>query len=104
MPDEMRVWNAPMVGNLLAEHRVWVTCETDDDVPYILTYDTGDHLVMGTDYGHADQSTELDALSRLRALPGVSEDAWRKIVDDNARALFGPTLQAQYRQPVAAGR
>ena len=88
-------------GNILADNRVWVTCESDDDVPYILTYDSGDHLVMGTDYGHADQSTELDALTKLREMPGVSAEAWHKIVDDNARALFGPSLLAQLRQPVA---
>ncbi len=101
LPRRAQALGRSMEGNILADNRIWVTCETDDDVPYILTYGTGDHLVIGSDYGHADQSTELNALSKLREMPGLSEEAWRKIVDDNARALFGPTVAAQYRQPVA---
>lgn len=84
-------------GNILHDQRIWVTCETDDDVPYVLTYNTGDNLVMGTDYGHADQSTELDALSQLHAMPGVTEEAWRKIVDTNALALYGQSLLTQWQ-------
>lgn len=93
-------------GTILRDHRIWVTCETDDDVPYVLTYGAGDHLVMGTDYGHADQSTELDALTRLRDLPGMTGEAWRKIVDTNAQALWGPTLVQQWQagRAAAAGR
>jgi hypothetical protein len=88
--------------NVLRDHRIWVTCETDDDVPYVLTYNAGDHLVIGTDYGHADQSTEIDALSQLRRMPGVSEDAWRKIVADNPLALYGASLETQWRDGLAA--
>jgi hypothetical protein len=43
---------------------------------------------MGTDYGHSDTSSELEALQRLRELPGVSNQAANKILDDNPRALF----------------
>jgi len=88
--------------HVLRDHRIWVTCETDDDVPYVLTYNAGDHLVIGTDYGHADQSTEIDALSQLRRMPGVSEDAWRKIVADNPLALYGASLETQWRAGLAA--
>ena len=101
LPRRARALGRAMEGNILADNRIWVTCETDDDVPYVLTYGTGDHLIMGTDYGHADQSTELDALTKLHQMPGIDEEQWRKIVDHNARALFGPTLLAQLRQPVA---
>ncbi|MPZ14627.1 MAG: amidohydrolase family protein [Chloroflexi bacterium] len=75
--------------SLLKQKRFYVTCQTDDDVPYIIRHAGEDNLVVGTDYGHTDQSTELDSLRLLRSQPGLTESQWRKIVDDNARALYG---------------
>ena len=53
---------------LLAQNRIWVGCETNDDLPYIIDTAGEDHLVVGTDYGHADSATEL------LALDGVADD------------------------------
>jgi predicted TIM-barrel fold metal-dependent hydrolase len=75
--------------NPLQAYRLYVSCQTDDDVAYLLQYAGEDNLVIGTDYGHSDQSTEIEALRNLRATGGLSETAYRKIVDDNARALYG---------------
>jgi len=46
-------------------------------------------LVIGTDYGHNDTASEIDALRKLKAdgkIPGASID---KILGDNAAALYG---------------
>jgi predicted TIM-barrel fold metal-dependent hydrolase len=43
---------------------------------------------MGTDYGHADTSSELLALQTLRETSPVSSDVVEKILDTNARALY----------------
>jgi predicted TIM-barrel fold metal-dependent hydrolase len=75
--------------NLLQAYRLYVSCQTEDDVPYIMQYAGEDNLVIGTDYGHSDQSTEIEALRTLRQIGGLSETAYRKITDDNARALYG---------------
>lgn len=74
--------------NPLRDKRMYVACQTDDDVPYLLKYAGEHNLVAGTDYGHTDQSSELDALSLLEEQDGLSEAQWRRIVDDNARALY----------------
>jgi hypothetical protein len=46
-------------------------------------------LMIGTDYGHADSSTELDALTTLKNSGGISGGQHKKIVEDNPRAFYG---------------
>lgn len=75
--------------NFLAENRFFVTCQTDDDLAYILPYSGDDNLVIGTDYGHSDVSAEIDALKTLRQLPGVTAGVADKILSENARSLYG---------------
>jgi predicted TIM-barrel fold metal-dependent hydrolase len=75
-------------SSLMRDNRIWVACQTDDDIPYVLKYAGPDNLVMGTDYGHADTSSELEALQRLKHLDGVSDVAAAKILGDNAKALY----------------
>ena len=61
----------------------------DDDLAYLLRYTGEDTLVIGTDYGHNDQSSEVEALRNLEQSGEVTPVQYRKIVDDNPRALFG---------------
>jgi predicted TIM-barrel fold metal-dependent hydrolase len=75
--------------NLLKENRVYVTCQTDDDLDHVLTYSGNDNLVIGTDYGHADNAAEIEALRKLRNEGKISSQVIDKILDDNPRALYG---------------
>jgi predicted TIM-barrel fold metal-dependent hydrolase len=75
--------------DVLQENRIYVTCQTDDDLEDVLKYSGEDNLVIGTDYGHADNAAEIEALRKLRnegRLPGRVID---KILQDNPRALYG---------------
>ncbi len=66
-----------------------MTCQTSDDLPYILEHVGDDHIVLGTDYGHNDTASEINALRKLKAdgkIPGASID---KILGDNPQALYG---------------
>ena len=54
--------------NPMKEYRQYVSCQTDDDVDYILRYSGEDNITIGTDYGHNDQSTEVEALRNLREM------------------------------------
>ena len=74
---------------LLRESRFYVGCETSDDLPYIIQNAGDDNLVIGTDYGHADSATELAALEGVMKDKRLSPSVARKIVSDNARALYG---------------
>ena len=45
--------------------------------------------MIGSDYGHADTASELDALRRLKGTDGLPARVVDRILDDNARALYG---------------
>ena len=74
--------------NLLRENRIYVACQTDDDLSYVLQYAGEDNLVIGSDYGHADTSSELEALRKLKQQGELSSNAISKILDDNPRRLY----------------
>jgi predicted TIM-barrel fold metal-dependent hydrolase len=76
-------------GSLLAENNFWVACQVTDDMPYILKFTGEDHLVIGTDYGHNDQATEIHAIQKLKENGSLPASAVDKILDANPRRLYG---------------
>ena len=74
---------------IMAENNIFVACQVTDDLEYVLKYSGSNTLVVGTDYGHADTSAEIDALRKLRDDGKVSAETADKILNDNARALYG---------------
>jgi predicted TIM-barrel fold metal-dependent hydrolase len=75
--------------DILRAHRVYVACQTNDDLDYILRYAGEDNLVIGSDYGHDDTSAELEALRRFKTAGTLPSRVVDKILNDNARALYG---------------
>ncbi len=76
----------------LAHNRFYVTCDTEDDIPYLLNFGAEDYLMLGTDYSHVDQSAELRAHEVVRQMaergdfsPVVAD----KINSENARRFYG---------------
>jgi len=79
-------------GDLLKANRMYVTCQVDEDLPYILKFSGEDNLMIGSDYTHADQSMEHDfpRLLKERADTGeIPQSAVNKILYQNARTLYG---------------
>ena len=76
-------------GDVLRRNNIWVACQVTDDLPYVLGYTGEDHVVIGTDYGHADTATEIEALRLLKTDGRVEPRVVDKILDDNARAFYG---------------
>ncbi len=74
--------------NPLKEFKIYITAQTDDDFPFVLKYAGEDNIVIGTDYGHTDASSQVDAISIFRGNNEIDERAKRKILDDNPRALY----------------
>jgi predicted TIM-barrel fold metal-dependent hydrolase len=77
-----------MDRHVLKDNRIYVACQTDDDLDYILQYAGEDNLVIGSDYGHADNATEIEALRKIQNEGKVSSRVIQKILDDNPRALY----------------
>jgi predicted TIM-barrel fold metal-dependent hydrolase len=78
----------PDVNSLMESNRVYVTCENADDLPYILSYGMAKSLVIGTDYGHIDSSSELDAIQIFRERTDIAADLKQLILHDNPRKLY----------------
>ena len=48
-----------------------------------------DCLVIGTDYGHTDTSSDIDAIKIFRDRTDLTPKVKEKILSDNARELYG---------------
>lgn len=78
----------PVSMNCFHDYGIYVSTQTDDDFAYVMSYTGEDNLVIGTDYGHNDTSSELNAISRFKALEKLSPQVKRKILSDNPRRLY----------------
>lgn len=79
-------------SNLYRENRIYITCQVDEDLPYILQYVGEDNLIVGSDYTHRDPSMELEfrRLLQERADKGeIPRAAVQKILYDNPKAFYG---------------
>jgi predicted TIM-barrel fold metal-dependent hydrolase len=70
------------------ENRLFVACEADEDLPYLLEQVGEDNMISGSDYGHQDQSTEPDLVHVLRAREDVSKSVMDKILCDNPARFY----------------
>lgn len=78
-----------MPDNPFKEYAVYVSAQTDDDFPYVFGYVGDENVVMGTDYGHTDTSSEVDAIEIFRNLDTVDDASKTKVLWDNSVALYG---------------
>lgn len=75
--------------DIMKENRLYVECLTRDDLPYVLKFSGEDNLVLGSDYGHADTSAEIDAIRKLQQDSVIPSHVVDKILSDNPQALYG---------------
>ena len=87
--ERLALIGRPIPDNILEEYRIYVTCQNNDDLPFVLKHAGENNIVIGTDYGHLDASSELDAISVLREKSGLPEATIEKILEKNPRALYG---------------
>ena len=75
--------------DIMGANRMYVACQTNDDLAYILDHASEDHFVIGSDYGHSDTSSELAALRSLKSGGALSRGVVDKILADNPARLYG---------------
>jgi len=91
----VRTGSAPtydVTSDVFKQNHIYVTCQIDEDLPYILSHMSEDLLMAGSDYTHQDQSQELLFAEQLlaRASSGdISETVAHKIMYDNPKAFYG---------------
>lgn len=79
----------PISTDCLRELNIYVSTQSDDDFPYVISYAGEENLVIGTDYGHGDTSSELNAIARFQAMENLGPEVKRKILSDNPRKFYG---------------
>jgi predicted TIM-barrel fold metal-dependent hydrolase len=93
--DRVSVLSGPqtvLASNVFKDNRIYITCQIDEDLPYILKYVSEDNLIIGSDYTHRDPSMELEfrKLLQERADRGeIPKFAVQKILYDNPKAFYG---------------
>ena len=89
LADRFRRKGRSLPANALAANNMWVACENTDDLPYVLSHAGEDCLMIGTDYGHHDPSTELNAIHLLRNDKRIAPAAINNILETNPRNFYG---------------
>jgi len=89
--DRFRRLGEEFAESPLKTNNMYVACEVTDDLPYVLKYAGEDNLMIGTDYGHNDPSSELNAIRMLRKDERIDDTVRQKILEDNAKVLYGLT-------------
>jgi predicted TIM-barrel fold metal-dependent hydrolase len=77
--------------NVFKENRVYITCQVDEDLPYILQCVGEDNLMIGSDYTHRDPSMELEfrKILQQRADKGeIPQPVVQKILYDNPKTFY----------------
>lgn len=74
--------------DLFREYNLYIACEADEDISYLLNYIHEDHLYIGSDYGHTDPSAEAQMVATLRGREDVSPEIVNKILIDNSKAFY----------------
>jgi predicted TIM-barrel fold metal-dependent hydrolase len=82
-----RDWRAER--GVLEENNMYVACQIDDDLPYLVTRLGAENIVCGSDWGHVDFGSDPAAHRQLAARADLGDAARMRIVDTNGRRLFG---------------
>jgi hypothetical protein len=75
--------------DVLKRNNMYVACQTDDDLPYLISRIGSENLVCGSDWGHFDIGSDPAAHRMVAARADLDEPARNRIVDTNGRILFG---------------
>jgi predicted TIM-barrel fold metal-dependent hydrolase len=86
--------NAP---DLMEDFRLYVGLHTTDDVPYLLNYMGADSMVIGTDYGHADVNSDIDAIRLMQERGDIDKEIVDKILFHNPSKLYNIDIGAVVR-------
>lgn len=80
--------NIAVGPELFRDYRLFIAAETDEDLPYLLQYIGEDNMIVGSDYGHEDQSRETGIVKIMRNRRDLDPSSIKKILDDNPRHLY----------------
>ncbi len=74
--------------SVVSDQNFFITTRTDNDLPYILKWSSPHNLIIGTDFGHEDVQSEIDALEKLRTKESIGSEVIDNILISNPRNLY----------------
>ena len=74
---------------LFRDYRLYVAAETDEDIPYLITYIGEDNVIMGSDYGHQDQSKDNGMVGVMQRREDLPARVVEKILSGNPTRYYG---------------
>ncbi|HUE08181.1 MAG TPA: amidohydrolase family protein [Acidimicrobiales bacterium] len=75
--------------DVLERNNMYIACQIDDDLPYLITRLGSDNVVCGSDWAHIDIGSDPAAQRILAGRTELDAGVRRRIVDSNGRRLFG---------------
>jgi predicted TIM-barrel fold metal-dependent hydrolase len=101
--------DTPHLGpQIFRDYRLYISCESDEDIPYLAGFIGEDNLVSGSDYGHhfgqlptlepisfenrlrgGDVSADLALVGELRAREDLTPGLLDKVLKENPRRFYG---------------
>jgi hypothetical protein len=83
----------PIDGKQLPEDvsrasHMFVTCQTDNDLLWRLQVARKHSVIINTDHGHTDPSSQLDAIFFLKQKPEIYQDTKSRTVCHHCRTLY----------------
>jgi predicted TIM-barrel fold metal-dependent hydrolase len=82
-------WKYASSANLFRDYRLYVACETEENLPQLTDCIGEDNLLIGSDYGHNDPSKEPEFVKNMRGREDVKPEIIEKILCENPRRLYG---------------
>jgi predicted TIM-barrel fold metal-dependent hydrolase len=70
------------------EGRLFVACESEEDLPYLVSKLGEDSLMLASDYPHGDPSADEEFVRRVMSLEGLSMSVKEKLLGRNAERFF----------------
>ena len=70
------------------EGRAFVTCEMDEDIPYLIGRLGEDGLMLSSDYPHGDPSADESYVDKLAVTEELSEPVKVKLLGENAARFY----------------
>ena len=78
-----------VINDIFGDSKIYATCQNDDDITWILKYSGQNSLIIGTDYGHTDPSTQIDAISIFRKREDIDQNIKDRVLSVNPKRLYG---------------
>jgi predicted TIM-barrel fold metal-dependent hydrolase len=78
----------PMYSDPLGDNNFFVTTQKTDDLQWLMGEVGDDNLIIGTDYGHRDTATEVEAIQRMSSDGDLDKASVKKILETNPANLY----------------